>query len=292
MKKWRHAAVLLRIPFSVYLMPVFWFALLPIQPHEATWIGVIGVFIVVHLFLYPASNGYNSYCDKDEGPIGGLEKPPPANGQLWFLSSAFDLIALILGFWINWIFGIGILVFTLVSKAYSWPKIRLKKYPIIAALTVSAFQGFIAYFTIQSGFTGEIGTSTHNLLLAICSSVFLAGSYPLTQLYQHKEDAQRGDVSLSMLLGVEGTFRFSALMFSLGALLLFIGLWMWGVWYVFPVFLVTTTPVTILFVRWWKACSQDPIHAGFAQAMRMNKVSSICMSLAFIAIREILIFWK
>lgn len=68
---WLH----LRIPFSFFLMPVFLFAV-SISPEPALWRTVL-VFFITHFLLYPASNGFNSYYDKDENSIGALEKPPP-----------------------------------------------------------------------------------------------------------------------------------------------------------------------------------------------------------------------
>jgi hypothetical protein len=65
----------LRIPFSIYLFPVFWFGIS--QSLNIHAIDVLIVGIVLHLFIYPASNLYNSYMDKDTGSIGGLEHPPP-----------------------------------------------------------------------------------------------------------------------------------------------------------------------------------------------------------------------
>ena len=62
---------LLRIPFSFFLMPLFLFALSQaetILPSKA-----IVSFFLIHFLIYPASNGYNSYIDRDEESIGGLE---------------------------------------------------------------------------------------------------------------------------------------------------------------------------------------------------------------------------
>ena len=39
---------------------------------------------------------------------------------------------------------------------------------------------------------------------AILSSLLLFGSYPMTQIYQHEEDARRGDKTLSLKLGIQG----------------------------------------------------------------------------------------
>ncbi|WP_240731627.1 hypothetical protein [Hymenobacter radiodurans] len=72
---YRRAVPLLRIPFSVYLMPVFWFGLSALRQPCSPW-RAVGVFVVLHVLAYPASNGYNSYYDRDEGSIGGLKKPP------------------------------------------------------------------------------------------------------------------------------------------------------------------------------------------------------------------------
>ncbi len=44
-------------------------------------------------FLYPASNAYNSYFDKDEKSIGGLKNPPPVRKELYYLALLFDGIA-------------------------------------------------------------------------------------------------------------------------------------------------------------------------------------------------------
>jgi 1,4-dihydroxy-2-naphthoate octaprenyltransferase len=54
---------LLRFPFSFFLMPVFWFAFLFVKTIH--WENVLQLFIIIHVLLYPASNAYNSYMDRD-----------------------------------------------------------------------------------------------------------------------------------------------------------------------------------------------------------------------------------
>ena len=85
----------LRIPFSFYLLPVFLFAFSVSDNVSVSSLIIIAVSL--HLFLYPASNGYNSYFDKDEESIGGLEKPPAVNKDLYWYSLLFDFVALGLG---------------------------------------------------------------------------------------------------------------------------------------------------------------------------------------------------
>jgi 1,4-dihydroxy-2-naphthoate octaprenyltransferase len=76
----------LRFFFSVFLLPVFFFALS--QVPEINWNNAILTFIIWHLLVYPASNGYNSFFDKDEGSIALIEKPPPVDKSLYYFLSA------------------------------------------------------------------------------------------------------------------------------------------------------------------------------------------------------------
>src|SRR3984885_10172197 len=90
----RDTIKLMRIPFSFFLMPVFFFAVS--QASEVVpWRAVL-CFFVLHLFIYPASNGYNSYMDNDEGSIGGLKHPPKPTKKLFYLSLIFDAAGLAL----------------------------------------------------------------------------------------------------------------------------------------------------------------------------------------------------
>src|ERR1700749_4702013 len=52
----------LRLHFSYHLMPVFLFALS--QSNGINWNHTIIAFLILHLLIYPSSNGYNSYQDK------------------------------------------------------------------------------------------------------------------------------------------------------------------------------------------------------------------------------------
>ena len=206
----------MRIPFSIFLMPVFWFSLSNLE--SVNVLKGLHIFLMLHLFIYPASNGYNSYFDKDEGSIGGLEKPPPVNKYLFPLVVAFDLIGVIYAAWIHPYLAVLMGIYLLVSKAYSHDKVRLKKYPISSTLIVTSFQGAFIFLSVQYGMGEpmESWLDLNHLLPAICSSIFLLGSYPLTQVYQHKEDDERGDRTISLMLGVNRTFLFSRICFILG----------------------------------------------------------------------------
>ncbi|OON69018.1 UbiA family prenyltransferase [Hymenobacter sp. CRA2] len=280
---YRRALPLLRIPFSVYLMPVYWFALSALRGPFSVG-QAAGVFVVLHLLAYPASNGYNSWFDRDEGSIGGLERPPQVTRELWHLVLLFDGLAVLGAALVSLPFAGLLAVYLLVSKAYSYERIRLKKYPVISTLVVVLFQGAFTFLMTQVGAGGapdEI-LAPANLLVAGVSSLFLCGSYPLTQVYQHQEDRQRGDQTLSLLLGVRGTFLFAGLGLLTGALVLGYAYWLRRELLFLAVFAVATLPVVALFTRWVWQVWEAPAAADFRRTMRMNQVSSLCLSAAFI----------
>lgn len=273
---------MLRIPFSIYLMPVYWFALsvldaIPILP-------AITVFVILHLLVYPASNGYNSYYDRDEGSIGGLKQPPKVTKELLHLVIVFDVLAIALSLLLSPLFAAMVAIYLLISKAYSYTGIRLKKYPVLSTFVVTVFQGAFTFVMVQVGLGLNVSNvlQTPNIWFAVVSTLLLCGSYPLTQIYQHYEDSSRGDRTLSLLLGVTGTYIFAAASLMLGTGILvwlyFINNQNYNIW----IFLICTSPVLFFYSNWVLKTQKDIRAANYENTMRMNKISSICISIAFI----------
>ena len=274
----------LRISFSLFLMPIFLFALaLTPNLNEGR---LLLVFLALHLFLYPSSNGYNSFFDKDEESIGGLKHPPKVTPDLYWLSQGFFLIALILGAYINWSFASMLLVYGLVSMAYSHPAIRIKKYPWASWLIAGFFQGYFTFAMAYAGLSDlgwDVLFKLHVVIPGLLTSLMLWGNYPLTQVYQHGEDSRRGDHTLSIKLGIKGTFLFSALFFALtGAA--FIAFFLDRnqnqiIW----VYLAAMAPVILFFLIWFGFVNQNPEkYASFSWAMGMNSLSALALNAFFI----------
>lgn len=274
--------MLMRIPFSLYLMPVFWFALSTVTGF-GMWRAVL-TFLILHLLVYPASNGYNSYYDRDEGSIGGLKHPPRVTRQLMHLVLLFDTLAVALGLLLSPLFGALVAIYLLISKAYSYDGIRLKKYPLPSTFVVTFFQGAFTYFMVQVGLGLSLAQVLRapNVWFALVSTLLLCGSYPLTQIYQHQEDSRRGDRTLSLLLGIKGTYFFAAASLGAGtALLLWLYLANGQARNVF-IFLVCTAPILYFFIRWVLRAQKDLRAVNYDNTMLMNRVSSLCISLAFV----------
>src|SRR5688572_20236919 len=179
----RSTLQLLRFHFSFFLLPVFLFAISEI--HSVNWGIAFLVFIVLHLLVYPASNGYNSYMDRDETPIGGLSKPMQPTRQLFLASIAMDLMAVLVSIYISPWFSLGILLYILASRAYSYRGIRLKKYPFAGFLTVFVFQGAVIFFISYHAIHPRQSLVVP-LVPCIISSLLIGALYPLTQVYQHE----------------------------------------------------------------------------------------------------------
>lgn len=279
----------LRIPFSFFLLPVYLFALsVDLPDHwEYAWL----TFLILHFLLYPASNAYNSYFDKDEGSIGGLEKPPPVSKELYRVALLLDSLAVLLGLLIHWQFAMMLLIYGLVSKAYSHPAIRLKKHAIGSWLVAGFFQGsftwLMAYMGIHQVEINEVLTSSL-LIPALLSSLMLWGSYPMTQIYQHEEDARRGDITLSYKLGILGTFHFTTIVFTISAIGFFLYYQHFFSQLYSMIYLVFLLPILLYFFYWyWQVC-QNRTKADFKHTMRLNMISGLSLNLFFL----LMIFWQ
>jgi 1,4-dihydroxy-2-naphthoate octaprenyltransferase len=280
-KNFRSTFQLLRFHFSFFLMPVFWFALSQIK--NINWTNAFLVFIILHLLVYPASNGYNSFMDRDISPIGGLKNPLQPTKQLFFVTLTMDIVAITLSFLISSIFAIGIFFYILASRAYSYRKIRLKRYPIIGYLTVIIFQGAVTFFLVYHG-----SSSNHSLqvpvLGMIAASLLIGGFYPLTQIYQHEEDRKDDVVTISFLLGYKGTFIFTGIVYAFAFIILAWYFYSQSSFYNFLILQIFMLPVIVNFFIWFWKVRKNNNEANFKNTMRMNLLASICTNLGFITI--------
>ncbi len=278
------ALILLRIPFSFFLSPVFFFAFA--MSDSPDFLKMAALFIALHLFIYPASNAYNSYMDQDEGSIGGLKNPPKAGILVLWLSILFNAIGfIIVYFMIGRLAFILLAAYVLASTLYSWKAVRLKQYAILSFLTVMFFQGACIYslvFLFGQVCSYDLALAQVNYKIpAIISSILIAGVYPMTQIYQHKADAKSGVNTLSMSLGIKGTFMFCGNAFGIATALLGYHFFQLQQSHLFYIFLLFNFPLVAFFLWWAYKVWDDPNQANFRYTMMLNKTSSIAMVLYF-----------
>lgn len=275
----RSTIQLLRFHFSFFLLPVSLFALSQLQ--TINWQFAVIVLAILHLLVYPSSNGYNSYMDRDETAIGGLKSPMQPTKELFYTTVVMDIAAVVLSFFVSPLFSLCILLYILASRAYSYRRIRLKQYPIIGFLTVLIFQGALIFFCTYRTLVNK-ETAYVPILPCIISSLLIGALYPLTQIYQHEEDKRDGVTSISYLLGKRGTFVFSMVLFLSATFLLFLRFNDLGELNYFYLYLLIMLPVVLFFLYWMLKVWKNEAEANFKNSLLMNVLSTICTTIFFI----------
>ncbi|MEX0769802.1 MAG: UbiA family prenyltransferase [Balneolaceae bacterium] len=171
-------------------------------------------FLNVHILLYGGATAFNSWWDKDEGPIGGLKNPPEMEPWMRELSLLIQFAGLI------WAFsaGRGFAVVYGVSMVFFWlystPLARWKGSPVLSLAAIGVSTGTNS--VLLGAFAGG-GTLTFELLMAAAGSgLILLSLYPVSQIYQIEEDRKRGDETFAARFGIQGVQRFFALAFITG----------------------------------------------------------------------------
>ncbi len=273
----------LRLHFSLFLLPVFLFALAMSDApfHEQTML----LFVLLHLVIYPSSNAYNSTQDRDEGSIGGLKNPPPIPNSLSLVTLIMDLLALSLVWvFINVTVFALLLLYILASRAYSYRGIRLKQYPIVGYLVVVTLQGGLVFLATSLTASGVslLDLSVNQWLGALAATVMIGGGYPITQIYQHEQDRRDGVKTMSMLLGIRGTLLYASSLFGLLTAMM-VYLW-WSQPVVPMLFVAITSPTLLFFLYWMKRVWVNNSAANYDNTMKMNYISTATLNVFFVAL--------
>jgi 4-hydroxybenzoate polyprenyltransferase len=213
----------LRLPFQALLAPFMLFGAALSGGRAATWRFALA-FVVLHVCFYGGTTAYNSHYDKDEGPIGGLEAPPPPGAWLLPGSLALQAIGLVLAVAIGLHFAAVCAVFAVLGVLYSHPHTRLKGKPWPSWLTVMIGQGALGAIAGVTAVTDP--RITPELAFGVAAAAAIVGAiYPLSQFFQIDEDTRRGDRTVAMMLGRSGTPRVAAALFAIGCVLMAIAAW-------------------------------------------------------------------
>ncbi len=264
----------LRLHYQLLLAPIFvWGYLLAGQyPDPKFWIA----FVAFHIFLYGGTTAYNSYYDRDEGPIGGLEKPPLPVSTLLPFALGIQAIGALLATAVNLPLLLIYVIILVMGMAYSHPRTRFKGHPLLGLMTVGIGQGILA------ALGGWVTGNPHLTQLSIMDWVGIVavalvtvGFYPITQIYQIKEDLARGDLTFAAWVGPQQTFRFAISVQALAALLL-IGV-ISQVLGPLQAVIVAIFYGTLLVatMQWATNFDSTDVLANFRKVMRINTFTSI-----------------
>jgi len=194
-----------------------------------------------------------------------------------------DVIATALSLFINSGFTLFVLVYIIFSRLYSARSIRLKKYPVTGFLVVFIFQGaWIFCANIVGLYQAELFSQQPVIISAVTCSFFIGTVYPLTQIYQHVADREDGVTTLSMVLGLKGTFIFSATMFLIVTILMYLIFNSTGALNNFWLFNMVMLGATVYFIAWAARSFNDPARINFKNVMTMLILSSLSNNIYFL----------
>ena len=269
---WWDLLVHLRLNFQAILAPIFLWGFLLAQGQWG-WRLVVG-FLATHIALYGGITALNSYYDRDEGPVGGLWQPPPWRPALlpfaWAVQALGLLAVLPLGVGMT----LTYLAMVALSVAYSHPAIRLKKYALGALAVIAVGQGVLGFLTGWFSATpSTAGLLTFDHVVAILGiTLATVGLYPLTHIYQVREDAARGDVTFAVRWGPNKAFLFAQASFSVALLCI--------AWTLARRFSLAEAGLVALFYaviladieRWRRRFDPAAVYANYSHVMRLSYI--------------------
>jgi 4-hydroxybenzoate polyprenyltransferase len=275
----RSAFVHLRLQFQLLLAPIFLWAWL-LSGGGWSW-RIAVAFVALHVFLYGGTTAFNSYFDRDRGPVGGLAKPPPVSSQLLPFSLAMKGIGGLLAWVVDPLFFWIYAAFVVLSLAYSHPRVRLKARPVLSVVVVGFGQGILAFLGAWVANRGELASvlSRDGILGVSAATLVVVGLYPLTQLFQVEEDRGRGDRTIAVAWGPHASFRLSlACLLAGGLLLALVVLLRFGAADALVVGLGLM--VQLLAILWWaRRYDPAPVMANYRRVMRLNASCSAGLAL-------------
>lgn len=186
---------------------------------EPDWNQYWFQFLNVHVLLFGGATAYNSWWDKDDGPIGGLKSPPKMNRWMWPVSMGMQYAGLLWAISIGWYYAIIYAISMLFFWLYSSPVFRWKGKPILSLVAIGVSTGTNSFLL---GFIAASAPSIgmFHVIIAVGVALVLLSLYPVSQVFQTGEDAERGDQTFAVKFGLKGVKRLFTILFPVGVILI------------------------------------------------------------------------
>lgn len=191
---------------------------------SVNWVQFLEQFINVHLLLFGGATAYNSWWDKDEGPIGGLKSPPKMSHWMWPASLMIQIIGLAWAASVNWNYVIVYAVSMLFFWLYSTPLARWKGKPVLSLVAIGISTGtnsFLLGFLAAGGYP----ITFFEDVIAVGVGCIILSLYPASQIYQTTEDLRRGDQTFALQFELRGVKWLFSVLFLVGSVIISIGLY-------------------------------------------------------------------
>jgi 4-hydroxybenzoate polyprenyltransferase len=200
------------------------------------------------LLLCAGLTVFNSYYDKDEDPVGGLERPPEVTVSLLYGSIALELAGLVMACFVNPVFLGLSLAMAVVYFFYSHEKFRFKANGFAAVFFNSGLG--VATVVAAASLSRDLGRP-QIVAGAAAAALFKASVYMMMQVHQIEEDKRRGDRSIAVLFGRQATLKAALAAMAAGGALIAVALYLTaGAWLLPALTLVYVGFLLVLFARW------------------------------------------
>ncbi|MFV1884416.1 MAG: UbiA family prenyltransferase [Balneola sp.] len=209
-----HFIVHLRLHYQFFILSGGYLLAALFLP-EVNWTKYWIQFLNVHVLLFGGATAYNSYWDKDEGPIGGLKSPPKMTDWMWTVSLIIQFIGIIPALFVGFKFFVIYISSMLLFWLYSTPLARWKGNPILSIFAIGISTGTNS-FLLGYLAGGAESLSLNEGFIALGVACILLSLYPVSQVFQMEEDRERGDQTFAMKFGLKGVRFFYVIMYLLG----------------------------------------------------------------------------
>ncbi len=175
-------------------------------------------FLNVSVLLFGTATVYNSWHDKDEGPIGGLKNPPGMQPWMRKVALWMQFGGLLLAHYAGMEFTYLYLVSMVFFWLYSTRRARWKGHPLKSIIAIGISTGtnsfWMGYFA-----AGGDAFSPGIVIAGIGTALVFLSLYPVSQLYQMRSDSKRGDRTFAIEFGVTGVKKFYRNAYHIGLIM-------------------------------------------------------------------------
>jgi 4-hydroxybenzoate polyprenyltransferase len=250
------------------------------------WPSFLLQFANVHLLLFGGATAYNSYWDRDRGPVGGLKNPPPVHSWMWAASIILQLAGFYIATLAGWIFSLVYLTSMFFFWLYSTPHFRWKAAPVRSLLAIGISTG-TASLLLGYLSAGNTAFSPTVWIAAFGTSLILVSLYPVSQLYQLGRDCLKGDHTFALTYGFKGVIYFFRAAYVSGLLItgacLFLTKWWAGLIF------ISMGGITGVFI-YQKLSASKPWLVDYSKVMRIKYATALAFEgfiLLLILIKQI-----
>lgn len=282
----------LRLPFNALLSPIYLYGLLsgtvragagPGTPFPA--VEAVLAWLSLHVFLYGGATAFNSYYDRDEGPVGGMLHPPAVDRRLLPFSLAVQAAGLGVAAWIGSPFALAWSILFFGFVAYSHPSVRLKARPAAALAAIALGQGAVGFalgWLVVAPSATLASPSSAAAMLA--TALVVSGLYLVTQSYQTVEDRRRNDRTLPVLLGSRRALRIAVATLAAGGALLALDLQRMAGWGVAVPLGAAVAGLAGFLLRWASGFEEADLLGNYRRAMGVVVVAGAGLSAVLLAL--------